>query len=50
MRFLIGPVVAVVAIVCEGLALLWVPQARDAGETLKDSTLGRIVWQYNTAG
>jgi hypothetical protein len=47
MRFLIGPVVAVVAIVCEGVALFGVQQTREAGDT---STLGRIAWQYNTAG
>ena len=43
-------IVAGCALLCMGVAWLGVEQPGDGGDILKESTVGKIAWQYDTGG
>jgi len=51
MRFSMRPIAAgMILLLCVGVAWPGAQERRDGGESLKESTVGKIVWQYDTGG
>lgn len=50
MRFSMRLIVAGLVLLCSGVAWLGARQPQDSGDIQKESTAGKIVWQYDTGG
>jgi hypothetical protein len=50
MRFSMRLIVAGLALLCMGVAWLGARHPQDSGDIQKESTAGKIVWQYDTGG
>ena len=50
MRFSMRPVAAGIVLLCMAVASLGAQERRDGGDSSKESTVGKIAWQYDTGG
>ena len=50
MGFPMRPIAAGIVLLCVGVAWLGAQERHDAGDSPKESTVGKIAWQYDTGG
>jgi hypothetical protein len=51
MRFSMRPIAtAMILLLCVGIAWPGAQEKHDGGDSPKESTVGKIAWQYNTGG
>jgi hypothetical protein len=50
MRFSMRLIVAGLVLLCMGVAWLGARRPHDSGDIQKESTAGKIAWQYDTGG
>ncbi len=50
MRFSMRLIVAGLVLLCMGVAWVGAQQPHDGGDIQKESTAGKIAWQYDTGG
>lgn len=50
MRFPMCTIAAGIVLLCVGVAWLGAQERHDSGDSRKESTVGKIAWQYDTGG
>ena len=50
MLFSMRPIAAGIVLLCMAVASLGAQERHDGGDSPKESTVGKIVWQYETGG
>ena len=49
-HFLVRPIAAGIVMLCMTAASLGAQERHDGGDSPKESTVGKIAWQYDTGG
>jgi hypothetical protein len=50
MQFPMRPIATGIVLLCLGVAGLGAQERHDGGDSPKESTVGKIAWQYDTGG